>query len=199
MKSMKELEGKLSAAEQQNRMLVEQNGKFRSIILSRSSSSGEAIDDSKIVVPFISLRTQIQRIVFKFYKPNSAPRELQASATRRQQQFFDLWRDDFSDAQLLNRTRAMVFDLLNENILSSVCFGLDGFDSSENLESGLVNFEHALSSMWKGGCTRTLLAKDPTANRYPQGMSPRFQSGERGVSSARVCCAARIQAQVHRG
>lgn len=70
-----------------------------------------------------------------------------ASATRKQREFFGFWGQDLSQIQLKNRTRAMVFELLAEEILCRPCFGLDGTESAGELEQGLINFETNLSSI----------------------------------------------------
>ncbi|RDL33957.1 uncharacterized protein BP5553_08325 [Venustampulla echinocandica] len=150
IKRSKEAEARSAHLEQQNKKLAEQAAKFRSIILNQTSSSGEAIDDSRITTPFIDIRGQIQRIVFKHYSPVQKPRPLSASATQKQREFFDFWEQGLSQAQLKNRTRAVIFELLNENLLSHPCFGLDDFEPAGQLESALAGFEVALGSVSQG-------------------------------------------------
>jgi hypothetical protein len=149
-RNCKEQERLLTEARHQKQSLAEQNAKYRNIILDRSAASGEAIDDSQVTAPFRDIRGQIQRIVRRHYPAERTPQPLPHSATPDQREFFGFWKGGLSQPQLNNRSRAMIFKLLNEHMLCCPCFGLDNVKPTGQLESALIDFELALCKVGKG-------------------------------------------------
>ncbi|KAA8573456.1 hypothetical protein EYC84_005041 [Monilinia fructicola] len=135
-----------------NRQLQEQTQIFRGMIINKGSSNDDVVDDNTIIKDFVALRDQIQRIVNRCYKCEGRPRPLNESKCskrleKKRRKFFSMWEEHYTDAQLRNRSRAMIFELLAGEILQVPIFGLDDFEEGL-LESGLVKFEmgieHAL-------------------------------------------------------
>lgn len=121
-----ELESQLSSAMQENKRLQEQNVKFREIILSKSSSDAQIVDESTIIQKFTGLRDQIQRLVLKFYRCDRRPRRPAVNGkswSKDQENFFQFWKDGLSENQLKRRTREKMFDLLASEILCRPLYG----------------------------------------------------------------------------
>ncbi|KAI9647688.1 hypothetical protein NHQ30_004073 [Ciborinia camelliae] len=170
MKTIQELRSQLQQAERdarnyqeiriqldsmtiKNRQLQEQTQTFRDIIINKGSGDIDDVDDNTIIKDFVALREQIQRIVNRYYKcTEDRPRSLNEGRfskrlEKRRRKFFSMWEGGYTSAQLRNRSRAIIFEILATEILQVPIFGLDGFEKGA-LEHGLVDFEleleHAL-------------------------------------------------------
>ncbi|KAM3077373.1 hypothetical protein ACMFMG_006723 [Clarireedia jacksonii] len=165
---IRELHQKLSTVEQEsraqlgsmelkNRQLQEQTQAFRDIIINRGSSDHDAVDDSTIINDYVFLREQIQRIALKYYKQADPykPEPLKSKILeKKQKRFLSMWDKKYTAPQLRSRTRAMIFELLADDILQPPIFGLDDIGGSGKgvLEQELVDLEMALAStLDKGG------------------------------------------------
>ena len=164
-----------------NIQLETTTAKFREMIVKHGSNT-DVIDDSRIVSKFNSLGDQIQHIVLKktFYSFDKWP-GMSVYSSKRQEEFFKQWdHGPLSKAQLRQRTKAMIFELLYEEILGNRCFGLDDIekkgDVGVTVEHALGVFELALSSLGTGLYYRTTCSYQPLTSM--QGMSPILQIGE---------------------
>lgn len=182
-----ETRAQLGSMELKNRQLQEQTQAFRDIIINKGSSDHDAVDDSTIINEFVSLREQIQRIVLKYYK-RAEPHHLEPLSSKilekKQKRFLSMWKKDYTGPQLRSRTRAMIFELLADEILQTPMFGLDDFgeDRKGVLEQELVDLEMALmSTLEKGTPLRSFLSPRIISSDN-QGLTESAQEGEQATS-----------------
>jgi hypothetical protein len=157
-KERSQLELQLTQEQQENRRLKDQVSKFRDIIVNKGSNADDVVSDAVIIQRFCELRQNIQKIVLKWYDVDMKPvvsYKIEKDYRRRQQQFFELWNKRLSSANLQNRSRGMIFELLNEEILGRPCFGLDrvkneGAGTEGDYEQWLAGFEDLMTKALRG-------------------------------------------------
>lgn len=140
---------KLTEAERKVDELERSNFELRSIILRNTGK--QKVPDKDIIADFSSLRQQIQAIsqnpVFSVMisKPlNLADWKSDRKFDSMAKFYGGLW-EKLSPANRKTRMRAEIFEILNNYILSSTCFGLEGLEAESNkVESGLAYFERMM-------------------------------------------------------
>ena len=139
------LNSQLRDTEQEKQALRQQSVKLREIVI---KTDNETVDDHSVIVSFVSFRTEIQRIVGKFHclQPQEKPILPQKSFPM-QQIFAQAWETMLIAAQLQNRARSMIFQILHLEILSIPCFGLENIWPTAILENELVNLEIDLNEL----------------------------------------------------
>ncbi|KAF4627032.1 hypothetical protein G7Y89_g11125 [Cudoniella acicularis] len=131
------------AMEQENRRLKEQTARFRSMIVKKRGKENEQVDDATTNRAFVTLRNGIQKIVHKFYQKDPRKRPM-AGKTSKSLDFLNFWDQGFTSSQIQSRLRAKVFSIIYDNFLSMPRFGFEDWDSTGELERGLVMFESAV-------------------------------------------------------
>lgn len=154
-RNYQELRIQLDSMKIKNRQLQEQTQMFRDIIINKGGSDVNDVDDNTIINDFVALREQIQRIVNRYYKCENRPRtliegRLPKKLEKKRRKFFSMWDGDYTNAQLRNRCRATIFELLALEILQVPIFGLDDLEKGV-LENGLVDFEVELTHALEQG------------------------------------------------
>ncbi|PBP23763.1 hypothetical protein BUE80_DR005439, partial [Diplocarpon rosae] len=89
----------------------------------------QQVNDSTLSIAFASLREQIQRIAC-FLSTDDVKIDLGKDSTERQQDFFKCWQD-LTPAQRNNRTRAILFELIVDTLLSLDLADFDGPTEAE--------------------------------------------------------------------
>ena len=137
------------ASELQKQKFQESSSKLRDIIVKNSSDDSEPVD-SAVTRSFGELRDLIQRIVHKHY--STVPKVYKSGNPyyERQKKKFDRWYEkDVPDSMRKYRSRAIIFELLNEEILSRRWFGTDG-----TVEHNLAKFEEDIAESNDGPMPR---------------------------------------------
>lgn len=140
----KEVTTRLEGLARENQQLQVQNSNMRNLVL-KSSKEDEPIADSTLVISFCDLRGQIQRIVHKYYDIEQAPK-LGPNASQVQQCFYALWNGKRSPSELRNRTRGVVFELLDDHVFSKPYFLLGIVGSQSGIEQALASFEALINT-----------------------------------------------------
>jgi hypothetical protein len=149
------LEEQLSQERQENRRLKDQVSKFRDIIINKGSGAGDVVSDAVVIQRFSELRQTIQKVVLKWYDVDINP-ILSRKDNKVQHRFFEQWNNKrLSSANLQNRSRGMIFDLLYEEILGRPFFCLEGVKYEDqgnkiNLETPLARFENIMTKHFQG-------------------------------------------------
>lgn len=134
------LQKRYMASELQKQKFQESSSKLRDIIVKNSSDDSEPVD-SAVTRLFGELRDLIQRIVHKYYSSAPKLRKVGNSLYDRQKKMFDRWYErDVPDSMRKYRSRAIMFKLLEEEVLSKRWFGLDG-----SVECNLAKFEEDIA------------------------------------------------------
>lgn len=144
---LQETRERIQILHDREQLLKDQNQKLRSWV---TRSTNEPIDDNTVTTRFASLRDQIQRIVFRFYPLKDSFHMKPWNLTQPQRDLFVPLQHGLSTSEVKYRVRAIIFQLLNQKILSEPVFGLGAFDSGGELESQLAKFERALASTKEG-------------------------------------------------
>ena len=144
------LQKRYMASELQKQKYQESSSKLRDIIVKNSSDDSEPVD-SAVTQSFGELRDLIQRIVHKHYTNVPRFRKAGNSMYDRQKKKFDRWYErDVPDSLKKYRSRAILFELLNEEILGRNWFGLDG-----TVEYNLARFEEDIAAIAESGDGKT--------------------------------------------
>ncbi|KAA6410273.1 MAG: hypothetical protein FRX48_05694 [Lasallia pustulata] len=140
------LQKRYMASELQKQKYQESSSKLRDIIVKNSSDDSEPVD-SAVTLSFGELRDLIQRIVHKHYTNMPRFRKAGNSMYDKQRKKFDGWYErDVPDSMKKYRSRAILFELLNEEILCKNWFGLDG-----TVEHNLARFEEDIAAIAESG------------------------------------------------
>jgi len=153
---MLELEEKLKSVEKTNNVEVRdlkaklrestlKNQKLHQMIINMSKQDDEP-PDTDVEKDCIDIQYGIETIMRTHYKSQklSLLKEVHAKKNKQQQKFYRYLLDQPDDAWK-TEIRAWIFKILNDNILSSQSFGLNGA-----MEQGLKLFENCLMESSKG-------------------------------------------------
>ncbi|CAG8950193.1 hypothetical protein HYFRA_00008430 [Hymenoscyphus fraxineus] len=144
-KEIEDLKTSNQSLESQIKVLQENSKNLRRIILSKSKEKGEEIDDGTITATFYRLRDTIQRVIQRYYLFDATDRPSRSTSKtpRYIRDLLDYWAHGPTKEQLGMRVRAMIFQIINSEILKKPHFGLESGSFSE-MELQLARFEMAL-------------------------------------------------------
>jgi hypothetical protein len=117
--------------------------KLTGIILKESNEKGRAVPDGTVTGKFVTLNQQIQRIVKRYFEldPEILPQALPSgNSSPLQGYFYDLWDADYTDDDLQNRAREVIFRIVWQQLLHTPCFGFTS-PGDEDMESTSAQFE----------------------------------------------------------
>jgi SMC interacting uncharacterized protein involved in chromosome segregation len=144
------LELQLKEQKQKNQDLTTQAAMFRNIVIKRSCSDTDEIDDDSVIRSFARLRKSIQRIALKHcHLDPQRPPMTRMKLTPEQNEFFDFWDEKCSVPELQLRLRAKIFSMIHKYFFSTPMFGLED-EPTRDIEEGLVKFELGLEKMGVG-------------------------------------------------
>ncbi|CAL3966807.1 hypothetical protein PZA11_003287 [Diplocarpon coronariae] len=110
----------------------------RILVTEKGQQNGRQVNDGTLCNAFASLREQIQRIACFLSSTDDVKIELGKDSTEREHEFFRFWQD-LNPAQRTNRTRAILFEMIVDTLLS---LDMDDFDGPTEAE--LKKLEAAL-------------------------------------------------------
>ncbi|EKD16178.1 hypothetical protein MBM_05472 [Drepanopeziza brunnea f. sp. 'multigermtubi' MB_m1] len=143
------LGSRLRESEEERQRLQALTVVLRGMVTKNSEPDGERMDDNAIVGKFIKLREQVQRIASKLCFSEGNGNAVLTQEMSDAQRDFEYWKG-LSQAQLLNRIRTNIFELIHSEILGRPLFGLEGLQDTSGLEHGLSKFETALNNLNPG-------------------------------------------------
>ena len=139
------LKKRYAASELQKQKFQESSSKLRDIIVKNGSDDSEPVD-SVVTRSFGELRDLIQKIVHKHFSVMPRFHRANNPIYDKQKNKFDMWYEkDIPEPMKKYRSRAIMFQLLNEEILARRLFGLDG-----TMESHLAKFETDIDGSREG-------------------------------------------------
>jgi hypothetical protein len=124
----------------------ERNSMLKGIILSKSNKEAKTVLDSTITGKFTNLRDDVQRLVARYFEldPEYLPKALSfGNASTLQQYLHRLWELEYTDYQMQDRARVMIFRILLDHLLNTPCFGFTSTED-QDMETALARFEEAL-------------------------------------------------------
>ncbi|KAL8995570.1 MAG: hypothetical protein Q9169_004712 [Polycauliona sp. 2 TL-2023] len=126
-------------AKSSNQRLLEQNSKYRNIILKGSNDDME-VHDEKIQRQFVELRDLIQRIVHRHYSVQGHRKLTMHNNPwfEKQKQLREAIKAQSTEPLQRVCMRAKIFEIIDEDLLNARTFGV------AELEKGLMKFERAL-------------------------------------------------------
>ena len=139
------LKKRYAASELQKQKFQESSSKLRDIIVKNGSDNSEPVD-SVVTRSFGELRDLIQKIVHKHCSVMPRFHRANNPLYDKQRNKFDTWYEkDIPEPIKKYRSRAVIFELLNEEILAKRWFGLDG-----TVEIHLAKFETDIDGCREG-------------------------------------------------
>jgi chromosome segregation ATPase len=131
--------------------------RYHKIILENTSAIATTRSDGDLAGRFIQLDNEVMQILSKFYdakRPDINTSQSLGDFSNVRENLLGPSNKTRGPMRMLSRSRARIFELLDQHIFSNPIFNFHGFQSKGSLESDLSGIEGALNKMSKGTSSR---------------------------------------------